>query len=82
MRPERCVVSTEKSAAVTTLDAQIEELIYLGDHIRCRMNVAGDNQFIVKVPNDSGKLGLEIGVQMFVGWKADDCRALDHRSQI
>ena len=82
VRPERCVVSTEKSAAVTTLDAQIEELIYLGDHIRCRMNVAGDNQFIVKVPNDSGKLGLEIGVQMFVGWKADDCRALDHRSQI
>ena len=28
---------------------KIEELIYLGDHIRCRMNVAGDDQFIMKV---------------------------------
>jgi putative spermidine/putrescine transport system ATP-binding protein len=57
VRPERCIVSTKKSAAVSTLDARIEELIYLGDHIRCRMNVAGDDQFIVKVPNTSGQLG-------------------------
>ena len=82
VRPERCVVSTKKSAKMSMLDARIEELIYLGDHIRCRMNVAGDDQFIVKVPNTSGKLGLEIGANLFVGWETDDCRALDYRQQL
>jgi putative spermidine/putrescine transport system ATP-binding protein len=82
VRPERCVVSTKKSAKMSMLDARIEELIYLGDHIRCRMNVAGDDQFIVKVPNISGKLGLEIGANLFVGWETDDCRALDYRQKL
>jgi putative spermidine/putrescine transport system ATP-binding protein len=67
---------------MSMLDARIEVLIYLGDHIRCRMNVAGDDQFIVKVPNTSGQLGLQIGANLFVGWKTDDCRALDYREQV
>jgi putative spermidine/putrescine transport system ATP-binding protein len=82
VRPERCIVSTRKSAAVSTLDARIEELIYLGDHIRCRMDVAGDDQFIVKVPNTSGQLGLEIGASLQIGWKNDDCRALDFKEPV
>jgi putative spermidine/putrescine transport system ATP-binding protein len=82
VRPERCVVSAKKSSSMSMLDARIEELIYLGDHIRCRMNVAGDDQFIVKVPNTSGQLGLEIGANLYVGWKTDDCSALDYRQQI
>ena len=31
--------------------ARCEELIYLGDHIRTRVSVAGHDDFIVKVPN-------------------------------
>ena len=79
VRPERCVVSTKQSATVSRLDAKIEELIYLGDHIRCRMNVAGDDQFIMKVPNTSGQLGLEIGASLQIGWQNHDCRALDFK---
>ena len=82
VRPERCVVSTKKSATVSRLDAKIEELIYLGDHIRCRMNVAGDDQFIMKVPNTSGQLGLEIGASLQIGWQNNDCRALDYRELV
>jgi len=82
VRPERCVVSSKKSSSMSMLDARIEELIYLGDHVRCRMNVAGDDQFIVKVPNTSGQLGLEIGANLYVGWKTEDCRALDYRQQV
>ncbi len=74
--------SVKKSSSMSMLDARIEELIYLGDHIRCRMNVAGDDQFIVKVPNTSGQLGLEIGANLFVGWNTEDCRALDFRQQV
>jgi putative spermidine/putrescine transport system ATP-binding protein len=82
VRPERCVVTAKKSAGTSSLDARIEELIYLGDHIRCRMSVAGDDQFIVKVPNTSGQLGLEIGALSQIGWKNDDCRALDFKEPI
>ena len=67
---------------MSVLDARIEELIYLGDHIRCRMKVAGDDQFIVKVPNTSGQLGLEIGAVLQVGWQNNDCRALDFNKPI
>ena len=41
------------------------------------MNVAGDDQFIMKVPNTSGQLGLEIGAPLQIGWQNNDCRALD-----
>ena len=82
VRPERCVVSTKKSATVSRIDAKIEELIYLGDHIRCRMNIAGDDQFIMKVPNTSGQLGLEIGSSLQIGWQNHDCRALDFKELV
>ena len=36
------------------LDGRIAELIYLGDHIRARLEVAGHDDFIVKVPNKGG----------------------------
>ena len=82
VRPERCVILTKKLGAVSRLDAKIEELIYLGDHIRCRMNVAGDDQFIMKVPNTSGQLGLEIGATLEIGWQNNDCRALDFKELV
>ena len=82
VRPERCIASTKKSATISRLDAKIEELIYLGDHIRCRMNVAGDDQFIMKVPNTSGQLGLEIGASLQIGWQNNDCRALDFKELV
>ena len=78
VRPERCVVTQKKSRVLTALNGRIEELIYLGDHIRCRMNVAGDDDFIVKVPNTSSQLGLVIGAEVYVGWETSDCRALDY----
>ena len=79
IRPERCVVSQKKVAGLSMLKGRIEELIYLGDHIRCRMNVGGNDEFIVKVPNTADQLGLEIGAETHVGWQTDDCRALDFK---
>ncbi len=79
IRPERCIVSQKKTAGLSALKGRIEELIYLGDHIRCRMTVAGNNEFIVKVPNTADQLGLEIGAESYVSWQTDDCRALDFK---
>ena len=49
IRPERVILGAEPSQ--NALDGEVVELIYLGDHIRCRMNVASSEDFIVKVPN-------------------------------
>jgi putative spermidine/putrescine transport system ATP-binding protein len=82
IRPERCVLADKKSKSMSMLNAKVLELIYLGDHIRCRMMVTGNDQFIVKVPNTAGPLGLEIGADLFVAWNTDDCRALDYRTTV
>ena len=58
-------------------DARVKELIYLGDHVRTRMSVCGNDDFIVKIPNASGHVHLSPGDDVKVGWQAEDCRALD-----
>jgi putative spermidine/putrescine transport system ATP-binding protein len=59
------------------LSGRIEELIYVGDHIRARMAIAGSTDFIVKVPNKLDAPPLAMGDEVIVGWTAEDCRALD-----
>ena len=39
---------------------KIEEVIYHGDHTRVRINLLGNNQFILKVPNSSANLILSL----------------------
>ena len=74
IRPERVTVGVEGE---NTTKAEVLELIYLGDHIRCRMSVEKDNEFIVKVPNSSNHTHMEVGEETIVSWTSDDCRALD-----
>jgi len=75
IRPERVTLGADAKNNAT--DAEVLELIYLGDHIRCRMSVHGDTEFIVKVPNSSGQHELQVGSKTRVGWNTEDCRALD-----
>ena len=77
IRPERVVINPDESRIAHTLDGRVEEMIYLGDHIRCRMTVAGDDQFIVKLPNSAGHQTVGVGQNVRVGWETEDCRALD-----
>jgi len=59
------------------LNGKIAELIYLGDHIRARMVVSGNEEFVVKVPNNDASVSLAEGDEAIVGWRTNDCRALD-----
>ena len=77
VRPERVSIEPQKSKNTVTLTGKVEELIYLGDHIRTRMSVAGHPDFIVKVPNNAYHHELTEGQTTTVGWEAEDCRALD-----
>ena len=75
IRPERINLGGSKSK--NTVEAEVLELIYLGDHIRCRMNVLGNEEFVVKVPNSAGHKHLEVGEKTTISWELEDCRALD-----
>ena len=78
LRPERVFVSPEEGKCPNNVEARVEELIYLGDHVRTRVNLLGHNDFIIKIPNAAGHEHLREGQQVNVGWHADDCRALDY----
>ena len=78
IRPERIKVGTKGE---NTSEAKILELIYIGDHIRCRMLVEGDENFIVKIPNAKSISNLKIGLKTKVSWSTSDCRALDRLVQ-
>ncbi|SDE12118.1 ABC transporter ATP-binding protein [Rhodospira trueperi] len=77
LRPERVSINPDPGSTPNILDAEVLEVIYVGDHIRSRMRVCGHDDFIVKVPNWSGHVHLRAGESLRVGWHAEDCRALD-----
>jgi len=77
LRPERVTVNPEAGSLPNIFDAKVAELIYLGDHIRTRMEVCGHDDFIVKIPNSAHHAGLSEGTEVKVGWNVEDCRALD-----
>jgi len=76
IRPERVLIG--KDDIPNKLSGKVVELIYLGDHIRCRMEVASSEEFIVKVPNSHAHAALKVGEETPIGWVTEDCRALDH----
>jgi putative spermidine/putrescine transport system ATP-binding protein len=78
IRPERVEINPTAQSADVILNGRIAELIYLGDHIRARLEVAGHDDFIVKVPNKGASGDVTEGREVQVGWKAADCRALDY----
>ena len=77
LRPERVEVNPEPGKFPNLFEAKVEELIYLGDHIRTRASVCGHSDFIVKIPNASHHAALNEGDIVKFGWSMEDCRALD-----
>jgi len=77
LRPERVLINPPQGSVPNAMQATVRELIYLGDHIRTRVEVAGNDQFIVKIPNASGHPSLNQGDTVQLGWATEDCRALD-----
>ncbi|MDA9663430.1 ABC transporter ATP-binding protein [Candidatus Pelagibacter sp.] len=76
LRPERVAINSSEKFE-NNFDAKVKELIYLGDHIRSRVEVCGNDQFIVKVPNSYMGANLKEGMSVKLSWKSNDSRALD-----
>jgi len=77
LRPERVEINSSDSNFENSFSGTVKELIYLGDHIRTRVEVCGNDQFIVKVPNSYKGANLKEGTSVKLSWKASDSRALD-----
>ena len=77
LRPERVTLNPAEKQFPNVFEGRVKELIYLGDHIRTRMSICGQDEFVVKVPNSAAHAQLREGETVKVGWKTEDCRALD-----
>ena len=77
LRPERIILNPKVGTDINIFEAEVLELIYLGDHIRCRMNICKNDDFIVKIPNDHTNNSLNKGDVVTIGWQVTDCRALN-----
>ena len=76
LRPERALIDPQ-----TKMDnnhkGKIEEVIYHGDHTRLRVDLLGNKEFILKVPNSSANMDIKLGKDIKIGWNSEDARALD-----
>ncbi len=78
IRPER--VEIDKSRLqddAHTLKAEVLEFVYMGDIYRTRLRVAGRDDFIIKTRNAPDQRRLKPGEMIDIGWRPQDCRALD-----
>ncbi len=76
IRPERIAVAPSPDLPNRTT-ATVRQVIYLGDHIRLRVEALGSDDITIKVPN-GGTLPAEMrpGSIIPIGWRSEDCRAL------
>ena len=78
IRPERVEFNKDRLAAdAHTLKAEVLEFIYMGDIYRTKLRVAGNDDFIVKTRNAPDQRRLKPGEILEIGWRPQDCRALD-----
>ncbi|WP_258600251.1 ABC transporter ATP-binding protein [Mesorhizobium sp. AR10] len=77
LRPERVKLNPTPGSLPNVFSARVTEVIYLGDHVRARMSVCGRDDFVLKLPNSDGGAHVQPGAAITVGWRTEDCRALD-----
>jgi putative spermidine/putrescine transport system ATP-binding protein len=75
LRPERVSVQAG-FAGENSFEVEVCEVIYHGDHLRTRVKLCGQDDFVIKTPNALGLVPHAPGQRVRVGWAAQDCRAL------
>ena len=77
IRPERVAVQPTPGQYTNELDADILDMTFLGDHLRLRLDVCGNTDFIAKIPNIVGHGAVLEGDRVRIGWTPTDCRSLN-----
>jgi putative spermidine/putrescine transport system ATP-binding protein len=77
LRPERVIIDPVGGLCENVFGAEVEEVIYVGNSTRARLSTCGSREFVVTMQNSAGGRQLARGEVVKVGWRAEDCRALD-----
>jgi|TARA_B100001167_G_scaffold156837_1_gene104081 putative spermidine/putrescine transport system ATP-binding protein len=78
IRPERVEFKSElMPEGAHTVEADVAEVIYMGDILRTRLRVADSDNFVMKFRNTAGQTRLQPGQKIRIGWHPQDARALD-----
>jgi putative spermidine/putrescine transport system ATP-binding protein len=74
LRPERIALYRpgEANGAANRIAARVCELIYLGDHLRARIELPGNESCMVKLPIAGDRAALAAGAQVEAAWHAAD----------
>ena len=76
IRPERVSIRPEKDTYTNDFPAIVNDVVFMGDHLRLNVTTCGVRDFIVKIPNIVGHGGVLPGDEIRIGWAALDCRAI------
>ena len=63
IRPERVNIAPLSMRYSNEFHAQVEDISFLGDHLRVRLGVCGNSDFIAKIPNIVGHGGILPGAR-------------------
>ncbi|AGT07852.1 ABC transporter ATP-binding protein [Paracoccus aminophilus] len=78
IRPERVEFKPEMMPpGAHTIEAEVRDVVYMGDILRTRLRVAGSEDFVMKSRNTLGQTRLAPGQKIRIGWHPQDARALD-----
>ena len=77
IRPERVSLNGSSESCVNRFSGRVAEFIYLGDHVRVRLEVCGKSDFFVKQPIAELDPALAVGDVVPLGWQVEHVRALD-----
>jgi len=77
LRPERVIIKPADGRCDITADACVKDVTYLGDHLRLRVIAFGNQEIVMKLPNASRERSVAEGDSIRIGWRAEDCHALD-----
>ncbi len=77
IRPERICLSPSPGVYTNECNAKVVDIMFLGDHLRLNLNIAGRENFILKIPNIAGHGAVLRGDTVKIGWAAQDSRAFN-----
>ncbi len=77
IRPERVRLNGASEQCANRFSGRVAEFIYLGDHVRIRMEVCGKPDFFVKQPIAELDPTMGVGDVVPLGWHVEHVRALD-----
>jgi len=84
LRPERVQIraagNTIGGQPGCRLTGSLREIIYLGDHVRARVALTGNEEFMVKRPISEAHTLPPIGAAVEVFWTPEHCRAFAQES--